>query len=147
MSHTKSLWECPKCGKKFVTRNMWHSCSRYTVDDFFQGKNPRLRLLFDAYVAMIRGICGEIIINVDKSRISFQTRTRFAGVPGMTRDELVIGFWLKYRIESPRFTKVEFIPPNNYVYQLKVKETADLDDEVAAWIREACKVGNQEEIK
>ena len=22
----RPLWTCPRCGKSYVTRNMWHSC-------------------------------------------------------------------------------------------------------------------------
>jgi hypothetical protein len=94
---------------------------------------------------LLQKICGKVIVNVDKTRISFQTRTRFAGVPRVTKGTLYGGFWLKYKLESPRFTKVEFIPPNNYVYQFPIKDESDLDDEVASWIIEACKVGNQED--
>lgn len=46
-------------------------------------------------------------------RISFQARVRFAGIPRVTKDGLVGGFWLKHRIESPRFTRVEFLPPSS----------------------------------
>lgn len=141
---TKPLWTCPNCGKKFVTKNLWHSCSNYTIDDFFKRRSPHLRELFDKYARFVEKTCGKrIIINVDKTRISFQARTRFAGVAGTTRDELIGGFWLKHKIESPRFTRVEFIPPNNYVYQFRIKDISDLDSEVAGWIKEAYKIGEQ----
>ena len=29
------LWTCIKCGNKFVTKNMWHSCGKYNLDDLF----------------------------------------------------------------------------------------------------------------
>jgi hypothetical protein len=103
--------------------------------------------LFDAYVHFVEAICGPIIINVDKTRISFQTRTRFAGVAGTARDALIAGFWLKHPVDSPRFTRVEFIPPDNHVYQFRLKHPPDLDDEVAAWIRAADQVGRQRGAK
>jgi hypothetical protein len=123
---------------------MAHSCFTQSVDAFFEGKNPALRVLYDAYLQLIESVCGPVIVNVNKTRISFQARTRFAAVPGMTKDTLICHVWLKKRIESPRFTRIEFIPPNNYVCQFRIKDVAELDDEVASWIAEAYHVGMQE---
>ena len=83
-------------------------------------------------------------MNVNKSRISFQARVRFAGIPRVTKNGLVGGFWLKHRIESPRFSRVEYLRPNNYVYQFRIMSEKDLDAEVLAWLREAYKVGQQQ---
>lgn len=146
MNTDKPLWTCPDCGKKFVTKNMWHSCTKYSVDDFFINRNPHLKNLFEKYLAFVEKVCGEkVLVNVDKTRISFQARTRFTGVAGTTKDELICGLWLKHRINSPRFTKIERITPHDYVYRFKVKDEADLDAEVAGWIKEAYKVGSQQE--
>jgi hypothetical protein len=123
---------------------MAHSCFTQSIDDFFKGKNPKLRTLYDAYAQLIENICGPVIVNVNKTRISFQARTRFAAVPGMTKDTLICHVWLKTKIESPRFSKVELFPPNNYVCQFRIKEAGELDDEVASWIAEAYRVGMQE---
>ena len=38
----KPLWTYPKCGYRFVTRNMWHSCSNYSRDDHFKDKDHGL---------------------------------------------------------------------------------------------------------
>jgi hypothetical protein len=32
------LWTCPKCGRRFVSRNLWHACGDYSVEGFLQGK-------------------------------------------------------------------------------------------------------------
>lgn len=117
---------------------------KQSVDDFFKNKNPQLRKLNNAYLKLARRIYPKVIINVDKTRISFQARTCFAGVSETTKDTLYGGFWLKHKITSPRFTKVEFIPPNNYVYRFPIKDISDLDEEVTSWIKDALKVGQQE---
>jgi hypothetical protein len=63
MTKQKPLWRCPKCGHRFVTRNLWHSCRRYRLVDHFTGKPPALRnsidsalegLLQEAYVEHAR---------------------------------------------------------------------------------------------
>ena len=34
------LWHCPKCGARLVTRNLWHSCGRFTLEALFSGSAP-----------------------------------------------------------------------------------------------------------
>jgi uncharacterized C2H2 Zn-finger protein len=136
------LWKCPKCGQRFVTRNMWHSCVRRSTADFFGDRDPRLKALYTHWLRLVRRF-GPVTVNVNKTRISFQGRVRFAGVARTTRNALVCSFWLKRRIQSPRFERVERIPPNNYVYQFKLTDQAQLDVEVEGWLREAYKVGVQ----
>src|SRR6516162_1477725 len=103
---------------------------------------PVRKNLYRAFLKLVRK-CGPVKVNVNKSRISFQARVRFAGIPRVTKDGLVGGFWLKHRIESPRFIRVEFLPPNNYIYQFRITSEKDLDAEVLAWLRKAYKVGQQ----
>jgi len=76
--------------------------------------------------------------------ISFQARVRFAGIPGVTKDSVVGGFRLKHRIEGPRFTRVEYLPPNKYLYPFRIRSERDLDGEVLTWLREAYKIGQQD---
>jgi Domain of unknown function (DUF5655) len=122
---------------------MWHACARHTVEEFFAGKPPEARELFDTYVGFVRGI-GDFVVDPGKTRIAFQNRARFTGVARVRRDGLVIGFWLKRRLASPRFLRVEHIPPGDYAYQLLVRSPEDLDEELATWLREAYRVGNQD---
>jgi hypothetical protein len=139
----RPLWKCPECGQSFVTRNMWHSCVRLTEADFFRDR-PRQKELYGAFLRLVREL-GPVTINVTKSRISFQARVRFAGVARIVRDGIVCGFWLKRRVESPRFSKVERIPPRDYIYQFKLTDEAQLDAEVRGWLAEAYRVGQQVE--
>ena len=138
----RPLWTCPTCGRRFVTANLWHSCYVGTVDDFFTD-HAGLRPLFDAYVAFVETI-GPFTVEVVRTRISFVTRARFAGVVRLRRDALVAGFWLKREVRSDRFTKVEHIERRDWVYQLLLRSAADLDDELHGWLREAYEVGQQQ---
>lgn len=70
-------------------------------------------------------------------------RVRFAGVVRLRKDGLVCGFWLKRRVASPRFSKVEHLGRSDWVYQFVLRDEAELDDEVLGWIREAYDVGRQ----
>jgi hypothetical protein len=121
---------------------MWHSCVRFTAAHFFRDADPRLARLYRDFLKFVRQI-GPVTVNVTKTRISFQSRVRFAGVAAVRKDALIAGFWLKRRIHSPRFVRVEFIPPDNYVYQFRLLTASDLDSEVQGWLREAYEVGAQ----
>jgi len=121
---------------------MWHSCARYRVADHFEGKDPAVRSLFRRYRQLIRA-CGPVHMYAQKTRIVFQARARFAGAVPRKR-WLDCGLWLKRRVDSGRFYKIEFIPPNNYIHSFRVTRREDLDDVVAALLREAYAVGMQE---
>ena len=142
MASDADLWTCPRCGARFVTRNLWHGCGDYTVDGFFEGTPARLRELYDAWASLV-GEFGPFEQVPTRSRIAFMVRVRFAGVVRLRKDGLVCGFWLKRRIDSPRFTKVEHLGRSDWIYRFVLRDEDELDDEVRDWIREAYDVGRQ----
>jgi Domain of unknown function (DUF5655) len=137
----RPLWICPSCGQSFVTRNMSHSCCRFTESEFFAGREAQ-RALYRALRAFIERL-GRVTVNINKTRISFQARARFAAVDRVTRDGLVCHVWLKRRLESPRFIRIEALPPSNFVHYFRLTDPAQLDEEAAAWLAEAYEVGMQ----
>ncbi len=141
----RPLWTCAKCGQRFVTPNMWHSCVRMSVRDHLRGRPKEVVSLYRRYAAMVRGLGPGVRTVAVKSGIGFMVRVRFAGVTVQQRG-LRAGFWLKRRIDSPRFSKVELIPPNNYIYSFHVRAPEDLDAEVRRWLTEAYRVGLQEHL-
>jgi hypothetical protein len=122
---------------------IWHSCASFSVDDFF-GNEPEHKKLYRAFLKLVRR-CEPVMVNISKTRISFQARVCFAGVPRVTEDSLIGGFWLKHGIESPRFTRVEFLTPNHYLHQFRITSVKDLDAEVLSRLRQAYKIGMQKE--
>lgn len=135
------LWTCPDCGQSFVTRNMSHSCCQLGEDEFF-GDRQAQRALFRALLAFVERF-GPVTVNINKTRISLQGRARFASINRVTRDGLVCHVWLKRRIESPRFTRIDAYPPSDFVHNFKLSDAAELDDEAAGWLAEAYEVGMQ----
>jgi hypothetical protein len=99
------LWRCPRCGERFITRNMWHSCRRSSVRDLFRGSEPRVYRLYLKFARMMRA-CGPVRIIGQKTRLVFQVRVRFGGcVP--RRNWLLCGLAFPRRRSSPRFIKTE----------------------------------------
>jgi hypothetical protein len=72
------LWKCPRCGHRFVTRKLWHSCVRVPLASHFREKDPIVRELFDRFRELVR-TCGPVTVYAQKTRIVFMTRARFAG--------------------------------------------------------------------
>jgi Domain of unknown function (DUF5655) len=125
-----------------VTRNASHSCVQLTLDEFF-GDRREQRELYEALLEVVRGF-GPVTVNVNKSRISFQARVRFATVARVTRSGLVCTFWLKREITSARISRVDLFPPSNYVHQFRLTDVRELDAELHSWLRDAYQVGRQE---
>ena len=139
----KPLWRCPKCGHRFVARNLSHSCGRHRLGDHFRGRDPELRALFRSLVALARRH-GPVTVYAQKTRIVMMVRVRFAGAV-VRSSYLVVGLWLKRRVEHPRLRRVEFIPPGEFVHYFRLADRAELDEAFGALVREAYAIGRQEQ--
>jgi len=135
----RSLWRCPKCGRSFANRNQSHSCGRFSVKGYLQGKSPEAIELFHRFSAMVAE-CGPFIYAPAGTRIGFQVRMIFSAVT-LRKTELIGHVVLARRLEGPRFTKIEPISPGNQVHHFRIRQVSELDAEVMAWLREAYLVG------
>ena len=136
------LWKCPKCGHRFVTRNLWHSCVQVPLARHFAGRPPEVKKLFDAYRAFVRR-AGPFTVYAQKTRIVFMTRARFTGA--IVRGRWIeSGLWLKRRAAHPLFHRIEKLPPNDWVHRFRIRNAADLDDALLALVKESYAVGKQE---
>jgi len=141
----KPLWTCPKCGHRFVTANVWHSCSNYSLDYHFKGKAPSVRQVFDRLLALAHE-CGPVTVIPQKTRIAIQARVRFAG--GVARKNWFdAALWLTQRANHPHLRRVETFGPNSFGLHFRFKEPGDLDDAFVQLVREAYAVGCQEHRK
>lgn len=94
------LWRCPRCGHDFVTRNLAHSCGRYSIEEHFKGKPETVWQLFVALHELVSR-AGPATCYAEKTRIVFQTRGRFLAVVPRRR-WLACHLWLKRRREGRR---------------------------------------------
>ena len=136
-----ALWRCPKCGERFVTRNLWHSCGKYTLEELFERSEPHVIKLFRKFAAMVRA-CGPVRMISQKTRVCFQVRVRFAGaVPRKTY--FIANLALPYRAQDPRFTRVDDYAPHWHRHEFPVSRERDLDARVQQWLKESYEVGAQ----
>lgn len=139
------LWRCPKCGRPFANRNQRHACGRHRLATHFQGKDPEVRRIYRAVVAMLKSI-GPVRVLPEKTRIAFQVRMSFAQVTPRKRwlDGHVI---LSRRLEHPRFTAIETFSPRNHLHAFRLRSIADVDDVLRGWLTEAYAVGQQHHLR
>ena len=136
----RPLWICPECGKRFVNVRNWHSCRVVPLDSLFIGKG-RARELFDDYLAAVRTI-GPVDLDVKLGGVALMTRVRFAYAK-VRKDRLRIGFWLRRKATSPRVVRAEFVPPDNWIHEVDIRDRSELDEELLAWLGEAYLIGEQ----
>jgi len=143
----KPLWTCPRCGAKFVTRNLWHSCGEATLADGKARMGPRARALYDRFVQMVAR-CGPYHVGPAKTRIAFLGRVRFAGITSLSERGMSCNFALPRPLASKRFAKVEEVAPGWWAHRLRITDPAQLDDELQRWLRESYRLmGMQERLE
>ena len=147
MNAIRGLWTCPKCGRKLVGKNMWHSCSSASVEQFLRRASPGTRGLYSKLESLIAR-CGPYHVSPAKTRIAFMARVRFAGVSAIDQRSMTITFALPAPLASPRFEKVWEIAPGWWVHRLRVTRTAELDRQLHGWLRESYRLmGMQERLE
>ncbi len=141
---TRGLWRCSRCGHRFVTRNLWHSCGRHRLADHFAGTDPAVRRIFRDWVALARS-CGPVTVYAQKTRIVIMVRVRFAGA--VTHPHwLDVSLWLTRKAEHPRLRRVEKYGPASYGHFFRLAEPGQIDRPLAVLMGEAYRVGRQEHL-
>ena len=87
--------------------------------------------------------CGPYSIVANKTRIGFMVRVRFAGVSAVSDRGMSLAFWLKEKIDHPRFRKVEHYGGSDYGYHIRITSLDQLDDQIREWLCMAYEVGCQ----
>ena len=144
-SNLPPLWRCPKCGERFITKNMWHSCGKYTLEALFARSGPHVVQLFNKFAEMISA-SGPVTMIPQKTRVVFQVRVRFGGCYPR-KSHLLCSLALPRVDDDPRFFKVEKYAPHFIGHSFRVYSEADLDADVQRWMREAYEVGEQKHLE
>src|SRR5262245_61432679 len=137
----RSLWQCPKCGHRFVTANIWHSCGHHRLSDHFKDKPSMRRETFDRYVEAARQY-GPVTVYAQKTRIVMQGRVRFAGAVIRT-NWIDAGMWLRRRIAHPRLVRTESFGGLGYGHHFRLYAPEDVDEALVKLLSEAYAIGQQ----
>ena len=129
------VWVCPKCGARLITRNLWHSCGTFSLDDLFAAAAPGVFELARQYVRMLRSL-GDVQVIPQKTRLVAVARVRFAGL-SPRKNGFRAAFALRRWIKSPRIVHTESYGPKWRAHFVEIRSAADLDDELRAWLQES----------
>ena len=116
----KPLWSCPQCQRKFAKANQWHSCGKFTVEQYLDGKPAEIAALFDRLVELAKA-CGPVIVAPTKSMVLFKARTTFAEIKAK-KDRLDVQVVFQERVANPRFTRITVPWPGCIVHSFQVEE-------------------------
>ncbi|HEX8452910.1 MAG TPA: DUF5655 domain-containing protein [Longimicrobium sp.] len=141
---SRPLWTCPDCGRAFANAGQRHACGRHSLEAHFAGREPRIRELYDAFLARIREI-GPVTVLPQKTRIAFQTRMSFAQLTP-ARAWIDGHLVLARRVEHPAFRRIDTISPRNHVHHFRLTDEADISPDLLAFLREAYDVGEQKHL-
>lgn len=112
-----------------------------TPDEFFAHDPTAMRLFAAVHRAVV--VIGDCELRVSKSQIAFRRRIGFAWVwcPAQVLKRpaapLVLTIALRRRDSSPRWKQVVEPRPGRFTHHIELYGEADVDGEVAAWLREA----------
>jgi len=138
------LWRCPDCRRQFANRNQSHSCGSYALGPHFAGKGANVREIFDKLL-QVAETNGPVTVLPEKTRIAFQVRMSFAAFV-IRRNSVDGHVVLARRLEHPRFRRIETFSPRNHLHAFRFESVDEIDDEVAAWLAEAYRVGEQRHL-
>jgi len=139
----RPLWTCPKCGWQFVTRNLWHSCTRVPLDKHFRGKDPVVRKIFDKLVAALRKN-GPLTIVTSKTRITLMTRIRFLALTPQKK-KLSGGLALTHRVRHP-LLRPGLRYGTLYGYSFRLADPKQIDTAFRKLLAEAYAIGQQKHL-
>lgn len=132
------VWTCPKCGARLVTRNLWHSCGRFTIETLFASAGPAALALARKFVAAVKSL-GDVQVLPQKTRLVFVARVRFAGIVPR-KDHLIATFHLQRKLRSNRIERCIDYGPRWQAHQVRIRSAADIDEQLRGWLEESYNV-------
>lgn len=115
------------------------------MDQHFATASDNVRASFDRALEVVAGL-GPVAVLAEKTRIALHVRMSFAAF--MPRRRWLNGHLvLATRVDSPRFRKIDEYSPRNVVHAFRLHEPDEVDDEFAAWLADAYRVGEQRHLR
>jgi hypothetical protein len=142
----RPVWTCPRCGARLISKNLWHSCGRFTLEDLFAGARPGVLQLARRYVRLLQSL-GDVQIIAQKTRLVCVARVRFAGL-SPRKTGFRASFALRRRLRGPRIIKTDEYGPRWRIHFVDIRSADDLDSELRAWLQESHDtVGVQDDVR
>jgi hypothetical protein len=138
------MWTCPRCGRLFATRHQSHACTDLTEQEHLMGQTDLAISIYQRVLETLE-TCGEFRIHPQKSRIGFITRMTFGGV-SLAKHWVDLSFLLPQPLDHPRIRKLHLYGPSSWGHSVRLHHPEDVDDEVADWLCQAMRRGDQDTL-
>jgi hypothetical protein len=132
---TTGLWICPDCGARLATKNLYHTCGTFMLEELFARSAPETVALARRYVELLRSL-GDVQILPQKTRVVCGARVRFATLSPLKNGFPAV-FTLRRWVESTRLTHLAEGGPHRRMHRLLIESAEQIDDELRAWLQEA----------
>jgi len=139
------MWTCGKCGQRFVNKNQSHSCGKFSVERFLEGKSGYAIGLFRYFLTEYRKI-GPFDLHPVKTRIALVSQMRFCAVNKIGLDHIDIHLVLTEQYSSDCFRKTDNLGNRFFVHHLRIHSKSDVTSEVRKYMRLAYRVGNRQHL-
>jgi Domain of unknown function (DUF5655) len=134
-SELSGLWICPRCGARLVSRNLWHSCGQFSLENLFANAEPGSLELARRYVAVLHSL-GDVQVLPQKTRLVCVARVRFCGLEPR-KNGFMASFALHRWLDSPRIVKTVDYGPRWRAHYVRIRSDVDIDDELIGWLQES----------
>ncbi len=120
------MWTCPECGSEFKNTNQWHSCGKFTVEEFLDHFPEDGHPLYRALEAALLGLPG-VNVRPVKTRILFRTTAAFASVEKIGASFVDLTFGLRRDADHPRLKRIFREPGDVLGHSVRIKAEEDIE--------------------
>jgi len=128
------MWTCPNCGRPFTRAHQSHSCGRFSVDAFLQGKSDEQMGLYRKFESLALSV-GDVNIAPAKGRIGFQHGRIFAAVNAVNRNGIRVHIVTSTPIEAQRVARTEVLSEDSCVNHIALNTPTQVDGELRRWLQ------------
>ncbi len=140
----RTLWECPRCGRRFANVRQWHSCGNPDLAALLAEASDHAVAIYDEIAAVLLA-GGGARVHPQKTRIAFISRMTFASVR-LARRWADLDLIVEGPIDDARIRRIELYGPTSFGHQVRITETGEVDDDLRGWLRRARRRGDQETL-
>jgi hypothetical protein len=140
----RSSWTCPRCRRRFVNINQWHSCTDLELDDILDRHGDDVVGIYRAVESALAQ-AGDFRIHPQKTRIAFTSRMSFASIV-LAQRWADLAFIVPSAIDDLRIRRIELYGPTSFGHHVRLHDAAEVDHTVRGWLAEALRRGNQETL-
>ena len=128
-----SMWECPRCERRFGQANRPHVCApAMAIDAYFVDAEPVDREIYEA-VADVLIECGPVEIEAVSVGILFKRSRTFVELRPRKRG-MACSMVLPIALESSRVTRRIQLGSRGVVNSVTLVSAEDVDEELSEWL-------------